>query len=108
VLYHAFVNVKQQEEFIADNTVVPYQSDSAQMTRKDLKKQLDTQLGDALVYDLSEGHALMQVDAFRFRNHRMLLETLHTLQTMQSTRKNDNKMVLKTDGEEDEPAADVS
>ena len=107
VLYHAFVNFKGMEGRIPDNTVLPHQSDPAQMTRQDLQQHFDTQLGNAVAYDLSEGRALTQVDGFRFRNHRMLLETLQALQKMQAARqKADDIMALPAEGDENGPAAD--
>jgi len=107
VLYHAFVNVKTMETIVVDTADSPHQADPAQMTGQDLRQHFDTQLGNAVAYDLSEGRALTQVDGFRFRNHRMLLETLQALQKMQAARqKADDSMALPAEGDEDAPAAD--
>lgn len=86
VMYHAFCNIKGMVEIMPEMSPVPAHPQPEMVTRQSLRQSFDAKLGDVVAYDLSEGHALPQVDGFRLRNHHMLMQTLQMLRKMQQER----------------------
>ncbi len=87
VIYHAFQNVMGVAKLDVPYTPIPHQPDPTAVTRQDMQQNFDAKLGGVIAYDVAEGGTLAALDGFRFRNHRMLMDTVNLLKKMQAERR---------------------